>query len=616
MDLKYREDDWDKARKGIRNLIGLGVWGKGMIDELKSLSKNLDKAARNISKYDSDGVISFYHTNRDHDYDSLFEDFRVLENFTKRVGGIVDQTIDQPFHKDFDEFVAKMRDSSISNYSTTNRINATVVETLHYGYGMTENFERVKEEVTLSDLFTGDNFYSDQMRLEFEQWQELNPDQELAYEDYQLAAVNMNAFEYTSIKDTQLTKEFWVSIGALVVIVGVALICPPAGLTLGAIYGSYELTNAIVGKDLISQRELDTGERWLRGLLAPIDIIPAGAALKRFSGTTRTGTKLINSSPIQSIANQTKSIVNQTKGVTQQAVKRVDEMVRTASAQTTARLNSAKKVVSEQAIRAHNKVIDDILAFGRGVDSKLTTGKVNYYRLKDLIFSPSFATDMGSVQVTTSRNVKPVTAADNFLNAKLPPKQSLSSPSGSSAPVEGASLGKGGGSVKHLDDIPRIKEVEVNFKRNDKHDSEEFARQLKDQEKGMNELTVDEYLKNREKYIEQGRAIEGNAAQQATREKALNKKIEELFESGMSWEEAEIKANSWLKTQAALHNPDQIAGGNPLNIGGMGDKRINSSIGSQWKYRIDIVDEQIGELAKLMTPEQRKSTYLNIKLTH
>ncbi|MFY0743526.1 T7SS effector LXG polymorphic toxin [Solibacillus silvestris] len=171
----------------------------------------------------------------------------------------------------------------------------------------------------------------------------------------------------------------------------------------------------------------------------------------------------------------------------------------------------------------------------------------------------------------------------------------------------------GKGNIKHL---PRIKEVEVNFKRNDKHDSEEFARQLKDQEKGMNELTVDEYLKNREKYIEQGRAIEGNAAQQAAREKALNKKIEELFENGMSWEEAEKNANSWLKSQAALHNPDQIAGGKPLNIGGMGDKRINSSIGSQWKYRIDIVDEQIGELTKSLTSDQRKNTYLNVKLTH
>ncbi|MDH2890492.1 polymorphic toxin type 15 domain-containing protein [Bacillus cytotoxicus] len=48
----------------------------------------------------------------------------------------------------------------------------------------------------------------------------------------------------------------------------------------------------------------------------------------------------------------------------------------------------------------------------------------------------------------------------------------------------------------------------------------------------------------------------------------------------------------------------------------MGDKRINSSIGSQWRYRIDIVDEQIKELARNMKPEQLKSTYLNVKLTH
>ncbi|MCS6594500.1 polymorphic toxin type 15 domain-containing protein [Bacillus cereus] len=142
-------------------------------------------------------------------------------------------------------------------------------------------------------------------------------------------------------------------------------------------------------------------------------------------------------------------------------------------------------------------------------------------------------------------------------------------------------LAKSTGNGKHLNDVPKIKEIEVNFNRNVKHDSEEFARQLKDQEKGMNELTVDEYLKNRERYIAQGRAIEGNAAQ-----------------------------------QAALHNPDQIAGGKVEIIGGMGDKRINSSIGSQWRYRIDIVDEQIKELAKNMTPEKLKSTYLNVKLTH
>ncbi len=116
------------------------------------------------------------------------------------------------------------------------------------------------------------------------------------------------------------------------------------------------------------------------------------------------------------------------------------------------------------------------------------------------------------------------------------------------------------GNIKHLDNIPRIKEIKVNFKRNNKHASEEFARQLKDQEKGMNELTVDEYLKNREKYLEHGRAIEGKAAQQTAREEAFSDKVSELMTNGKSFDEAEIQAKEWLNTQAALHNPDQIAG--------------------------------------------------------
>jgi len=66
----------------------------------------------------------------------------------------------------------------------------------------------------------------------------------------------------------------------------------------------------------------------------------------------------------------------------------------------------------------------------------------------------------------------------------------------------------------------------------------------------------------------------------------------------------------------ALHNPDQIAGGNPLNIGGMGDSKINSSIGIQWRYRIDAIDEQIKALADKMTETERKLKYLNVKLKY
>ncbi|PRS42605.1 transposase [Bacillus sp. RJGP41] len=171
--------------------------------------------------------------------------------------------------------------------------------------------------------------------------------------------------------------------------------------------------------------------------------------------------------------------------------------------------------------------------------------------------------------------------------------------------------GKGMGVLYH---VQRISEIEVKFKQNPKHNADEFARQLKDQEKGLNGLTIDEYLKNRERYIEEGRALEGNAAQKAARVKAYLDKVDELRETGLSRKESEKQATVWINEQAALHNPDQIAGGNPLDIGGMGDKRVNSSLGSQWRYRIDVIDEQIKTIAASMTEVDKKSIYLNVKL--
>ncbi|MFA2691822.1 WXG100 family type VII secretion target [Bacillus mycoides] len=175
---------------------------------------------------------------------------------------------------------------------------------------------------------------------------------------------------------------------------------------------------------------------------------------------------------------------------------------------------------------------------------------------------------------------------------------------------------KGTGEVKHLDDIPRTKEIEVKFNYKTKFDSEEFARQLKDQEKAMNELTAYEYRENRKQFIDKGRAKEGNAAQKIARKEAYTQKVEELQGEGLPLSQAKKKAQEWLDTQAALHNPDQIAGGKAEIIGGMGDKRVNFSIGSQWRSRIKIIDKQIEGIANNMTPEQLKNTYLNVKLIH
>src|SRR5699024_2398241 len=150
---------------------------------------------------------------------------------------------------------------------------------------------------------------------------------------------------------------------------------------------------------------------------------------------------------------------------------------------------------------------------------------------------------------------------------------------------------------KNMDNVPRLDKVEVKINRNPKHDHDEFARQLKNQEEGMNQLTVEEYLQNRERYLAEGRAMEGNAAQNMARQEALKDKVTELRKQGLTRKEAQKQAENWLSSKAALHNPDQVAGGNPLNIGGLGDRGINSSLGIQWRYRIDILDEKVQKMA-------------------
>lgn len=100
-------------------------------------------------------------------------------------------------------------------------------------------------------------------------------------------------------------------------------------------------------------------------------------------------------------------------------------------------------------------------------------------------------------------------------------------------------------------------------------------------------------MKNRKRYLDEGRSLEGNALQKALRAEGFSKKVNELRKEGLSFEQATEQALLWINTQAVLDNPDQIAGGNPLGVEGMGDAGVNSSIGAQWKYRVSAIDEYI-----------------------
>src|SRR5699024_11195479 len=99
---------------------------------------------------------------------------------------------------------------------------------------------------------------------------------------------------------------------------------------------------------------------------------------------------------------------------------------------------------------------------------------------------------------------------------------------------------------KNMDNVPKLDKIEVKFNRNPKHHPDEFARQLKNQEEGMNQLTVEEYLQNRERYLAEGRAIEGNAAQNMARQEALKDKVTELRKQGLTRKEAQKQASGKL----------------------------------------------------------------------
>ncbi len=197
--------------------------------------------------------------------------------------------------------------------------------------------------------------------------------------------------------------------------------------------------------------------------------------------------------------------------------------------------------------------------------------------------------------------------------------------------------------------------IVVNFDNNyhsknpNKKKAEEFPKQLQNQENGLNDLTVAEILLNRHEYFKRkneasdrgvkqpsGRSSEGARAQkkanqtakniiQRKRYKDLVKKFQEKNNRKPSRDEkekliesAENYAKDQMKGKAALHNPDQFAGGYGTNIGGIGDRGVNSAIGSQWekKNRANGMEDELWDYINKndVKPDECIYLFANIKL--
>ncbi|WP_314242346.1 polymorphic toxin type 15 domain-containing protein [Empedobacter tilapiae] len=127
----------------------------------------------------------------------------------------------------------------------------------------------------------------------------------------------------------------------------------------------------------------------------------------------------------------------------------------------------------------------------------------------------------------------------------------------------------------------------------------EFKRQLKDQQDAINNMKAKDWLQNRNDFANRNKKDYSKKAKEARdnyRQQELAKRTNEFMNPphNKSLSEAKEAAKKSMDGQAALHNPDGVAGGKVDQITGMGDGRVNSSIGSQWdKGRAKSIEDQL-----------------------
>ena len=151
----------------------------------------------------------------------------------------------------------------------------------------------------------------------------------------------------------------------------------------------------------------------------------------------------------------------------------------------------------------------------------------------------------------------------------------------------------------------------------------EMDRQLAGQQAGLNEMTVQEYLDGRAAYQANGRGDPSVARDaRGAYESDLTEQYKENYTNAglgpaAAQQRARADAANAMSTLAALHNPDQVAGGENV-IGDFGDRTVNSTIGGQWATNVKGMGQSrvamLDAAARQVPAAQRSSTMMNAKL--
>jgi hypothetical protein len=172
----------------------------------------------------------------------------------------------------------------------------------------------------------------------------------------------------------------------------------------------------------------------------------------------------------------------------------------------------------------------------------------------------------------------------------------------------------------------------------------EFKRQLDAQQEGINKMKVGRWKENRDTFKKNGRGkddlqdlrdrIKADLAKAYINKNALIFANSKLKDDEID-KKAQEYANSILtRNHAILHEPDQVAGGEPMlgklyKDGDITDETslkasklvgilgVNSSIGSQWakQGRIEELDKHVDKELSKLTDEEKKAKEMDVKLS-
>ncbi|WP_194229673.1 pre-toxin TG domain-containing protein, partial [Streptococcus ruminantium] len=299
--------------------------------------------------------------------------------------------IDQPFYEKLDKVGDRLEALNISDYKTSNQIGFKKTEVIYSEAGQYMGTREVlAKEVGLKELYQVDNPYKKRLQAMYDSYKSSDDYKEskLTEEDYLFASHQTRAFTYHSLNDEKAAFEGKRDLLLAAGVVILSIFCPPAGAVAGVALAAADMYSAASGKDWMTGRELDDGERLMRGAFALFDLVPGVGYLNDLAKTGK----------VAGMAGIKASLKTSFKEGMEQAAKNIDNF----------------KTVLKNVDDFGKRVVTKIDDFGKQAADLLRSVRDDAYQLADGIFNPDFGKHNATVIMPSSQIDEGLEASKRF----------------------------------------------------------------------------------------------------------------------------------------------------------------------------------------------------------